>query len=146
MTQHIKPIRILLVEDNPGDIRLAQLVLEGAKFRNELIVKTDGQQALEYLTDDNEETPDLVLLDWNLPKLRGNDVLKAIKQSDDLRRIPVIVLTTSDSDQDVIAAYDNYANSYIKKPLSVEAFMQVVQSTGDFWISIVTLPGRTKLK
>ncbi len=140
----VRPIEILLVEDNPGDVNLARIALEEARLLNNLRVVHDGQAALDYLQRkrpyEDVVMPDVVLLDWNLPKLNGGEVLKRIKETPVLKRIPVIVLTTSDSDEHVLRAYDAHANSYIQKPIDMNRFIEVVQSIGDFWLGIVTLP------
>ncbi len=139
-----KPIDILLVEDNPGDADLAREVLEGTKIKNRLYVVEDGEAAMQYLhqTDDfsSSPRPDLVLLDLNLPKKDGREVLADIKSDPNLKRIPVVVLTTSDAEEDVLKSYDLHANCYITKPIDLGQFAKVVKSIENFWFSIVVLP------
>ena len=138
------PVEILLVEDNPGDARLAMEALKDAKVRNKLHWVKDGVQAMEFLRREGEyshaPTPDVVLLDLNLPRKDGREVLSEIKSDVDLRRIPVVILTISADEQDVLRSYDSYANCYINKPLDLDQFMQVVKSIEDFWLEIVKLP------
>ncbi len=137
-------IEILLVEDNPGDVRLTQEVLKDGRIANTLRVVNDGVAALEYLRCEGEfadmSRPDLVLLDLNLPKMDGRDVLAAIKGDSDLRSIPVVVLTTSAAEVDILKAYDLHANCYITKPVDLNDFVEVVRSIEDFWLAIVKLP------
>lgn len=139
-----KPIEILLVEDNPGDVRLTMEALKENKVSNNLHVVSDGVAALKFLN--REETyfdvprPDLILLDLNLPKKDGREVLAEIKSDDTLRRIPVVVLTTSQAEEDISKAYDLYANCYVTKPVDLEKFITVVKSIEDFWVTIVKLP------
>jgi two-component system, chemotaxis family, response regulator Rcp1 len=141
-----RPIEILLVEDNTGDVLLTREALREGHVRNNLSVAKDGAEALAMLRRAPEygeaPRPDLVLLDLNLPKLDGQQVLAEMKGDPDLRRIPVVVLTTSKSEEDVLRSYDLHANSYITKPVDFDQFMTVVQSIKEFWLSIVTLPGR----
>jgi CheY-like chemotaxis protein len=140
----LQPIEILLVEDNPADVRLTIEALKDGKIRNRLALAKDGVEALEYLRRigafHNAARPDLVLLDLNLPRKDGREVLEEMKADSDLRRIPVVVLTTSASDADIIKSYDLHANCYITKPVDLEQFMHVVQHIQDFWLSIVKLP------
>lgn len=137
-------IEILLVEDNPGDARLAVEALKEAKVRNRLNIVEDGVKALDFLRRNGEYTtaprPDLVLLDLNLPRKDGRQVLAEMKQDPDLKRIPVVVLTTSQAEQDILKAYDLHANCYIAKPVDLDQFMAVVRSIEDFWLTIVKLP------
>jgi CheY-like chemotaxis protein len=139
-------IQILLVEDNPGDVLLAQEALKDAKVANELRVVDDGERAMRYLRREDPYTdsprPDLVLLDLNLPRKDGREVLAEIKGDPALRTIPVVVLTTSASDRDVLHAYDHMVNAYIRKPVNLDCFVQVVGSIDQFWVGIVTLPPR----
>ncbi len=139
-----KVIDILLVEDNPGDVRLAREALKEAKVRNELFVCEDGVKAMELLHKKGEYAgtprPDLILLDLNLPRKNGREVLKEIKADEDLKRIPVVVLTVSKAEEDVERSYNNYANAYITKPLDFEQFMVVMKSIENFWLNIVRLP------
>jgi CheY-like chemotaxis protein len=137
-------IEILLVEDNPGDVRLTREALKDSKILNRLSVVGDGMEAMAFLRRDGEYAdvprPDLVLLDLNLPKKDGRSVLKEIKEDPILRRIPVVILTTSLSEQDIIKTYDLYANCYINKPVDLDQFINVVKSIESFWFSIVKLP------
>lgn len=139
-----KPIEILLVEDNPGDVRLTMEALKEAKVRNKLYVVTDGVAALAFLRGEGEYTdaphPDLILLDLNLPKKDGHEVLAEIKQDSALKRIPVVVLTVSRTEEDILRSYDLHANCYITKPVDLDQFLKVVESIEDFWLTIVRLP------
>ena len=139
-----KEIKILLVEDNEGDIILTRQALKKANVTNGLSVAKDGDEALKYLRKKDEfanaETPDLILLDINLPKVDGMEVLAEIKNDETLKIIPVVMLTTSDSEKDIIRSYHNHANCYITKPVDFKKFIGVVQMIRDFWISIVKLP------
>ena len=146
MSNHrlVKPIEILLVEDNPGDADLAREALEGSKFHNILNVVDDGEKAMAYLRRDGLYTevsrPDLILLDLNIPKKDGRQVLAEIKEDDNLKRIPVVILTTSRAEEDVIKSYNLHCNCYITKPIDLNQFLSVVRSIEDFWLSIVVLP------
>jgi CheY-like chemotaxis protein len=137
-------VDILLVEDNPGDARLMQEALAEARVRNRLHVVADGVEALAYLRRQHPFAsairPDLILLDLNLPGKDGRDVLAEIKRDQDLRRIPVVILTSSQAAADIARAYDLHANAYVTKPLDVEQFITVVKSIEDFWLTIVKLP------
>ena len=141
---NVRPIEILLVEDNPGDADLAREALETSKLYNSLHVVGDGEEAMAFLNSQGEYAdaphPDLILLDLNLPKKDGREVLEEIKADENLRRIPVVVLTTSTDEQDVLKTYNLHANCYISKPINLEQFTRVVQSIQDFWFSIVVLP------
>ena len=138
------PIEILLVEDNPGDVRLTQEVLREGRIHNVLNVASDGVEALDYLYrrgDHADARPqDLILLDLNLPKMNGREVLAEIKRDPELRKIPVVVLTTSSAEADVLSAYDLHANCYITKPVDLDQFERVIRSIEDFWLAIVRLP------
>jgi chemotaxis family two-component system response regulator Rcp1 len=138
------PIDILLVEDNPGDVRLTKEALSDAKVLNRLTVAVDGLEALAALRREgrfaNAPRPDIILLDLNLPRKDGRAVLAEIKKDPDLRRIPVIVLTTSKAEEDVLRTYDLHANCYIPKPLDLEQFITVVKSIEDFWFTVAKLP------
>lgn len=142
--QLLKPVDILLVEDNPGDADLAREALDGSKMRNHLFVVEDGINAMSFLrkTDgfENMPRPDLILLDLNLPRKDGRQVLAEIKSDDGLKCIPVVILTTSKADEDVIKSYNLHANCYITKPIDLTQFLKVVRSIEDFWLSIVVLP------
>ena len=137
-------IEILLVEDNPGDVRLTEEALKEGKVVNRLNVVPDGVEALAYLRKEGEyasaETPDLMLLDLNLPKKDGREVLAEVKEDPELRMIPVVVLTTSRDEQDILKSYDLHANCYITKPVDFEQFISVVRAIEDFWLSVVKLP------
>jgi CheY-like chemotaxis protein len=141
----MKTIHILLVEDNPGDVRLTTEVLKDAKICNTVSVAVDGVQALDFLfrrgAHADAVRPDLILLDLNLPKKDGREVLQAIKNDEDLKQIPVVVLTTSNAEQDILKSYALHANCYITKPVDLEQFTKVVTSIEEFWFSIVKLPG-----
>ena len=141
-----QPVEILLIEDNPGDIRLTQEVLNEAKVLNTLSVVKDGAKAMAYLRREEEFAdairPDLILLDLNLPKKDGREILDEIKKDPDLKRIPVVILTTSSAEQDILKSYDKYANAYITKPIDLGQFVDVVRSIEHFWLSIVDLPSR----
>jgi CheY-like chemotaxis protein len=140
----MQEIHILLVDDNEGDVLLTKEALEEAKIVNRISVAYDGMQALRFLKKEppftHQESPDLILLDINLPRMDGTEVLSIIKSDPELKRIPVIMLTTSSSERDIITSYNNYANCYITKPVDLERFMDVVRTIEDFWISIVKLP------
>jgi len=144
MTTKLKPIDILLVEDNPGDVRLTQEAMHDAKVRNKLHVVNNGVEALAYLRHTGkyaqEQYPDLILLDLNLPQMGGGEVLEKIKEDEKLRRIPVVVLTTSQAEQDILRSYNLHANAYVVKPVDLEQFIAVVKSIESFWLEIVRLP------
>jgi two-component system, chemotaxis family, response regulator Rcp1 len=135
---------LLLVEDSAEDAMLAQEALKDAKVANELHIVRDGEDALGFLRRQggfaNAPRPDLVLLDLNLPRKDGREVLSEMKDDSDLRRIPVVVLTTSSSDRDVLRAYDAHVNAYIRKPISFERLVEAVKTMDDFWFGVVTLP------
>jgi len=137
-------VHILLVEDNPGDVRLTKEALKDANVSHQLTVVQDGVAAVQFLTKEGEHAkaarPDLILLDLNLPKRGGREVLSIIKQDASLRRIPVIVLTTSNADDDVMRSYELHANAYIEKPLDMDHFVEVFKAIEAFWCRIVTLP------
>jgi two-component system, chemotaxis family, response regulator Rcp1 len=138
-------IEILLVEDNPGDVELTRLAFEESKLLVNLSIAGDGVAAIRFLQQRHAAKlpqPDLVLLDLNLPKKNGHEVLAELKVDKDLKRIPVIVLTTSQAEEDVLGAYNSYASGYITKPVGFEQFMKVIQSIEDFWFTIVRLPSR----
>ena len=139
-----RPVEILLVEDNPGDVRLTREALKEGKIRNNLNVASDGVEALRYLRREGPYAgaarPDLILLDLNLPKMDGREVLQAVKADASLRNIPVVVLTSSAAEQDIVRAYDLHANCYVSKPVDLDQFIHVVKSIEDFWFSIVKLP------
>ena len=140
-----KSVEILLVEDNPGDVRLTQEVFKEGRLSNHLHVVGDGIDAMAFLRQQGKYAsvarPDIILLDLNLPKKDGREVLGEIKKDEDLRRIPVVVLTTSSAEQDILKAYDLHANCYISKPVDLDEFIKVVRTIEDFWLQIVKLPG-----
>lgn len=138
------PIKILLVEDNPGDVRLIQEVFKDANIFNAMEIAYDGETAMEILNSDNGNnfSPDLILLDLNLPKKDGREVLREIKNSDSLKCIPVVILTTSNAEDDLRETYNMNANCYITKPVDLDQFINVVKSIENFWLSIVKLPTR----
>ncbi|MCP2520886.1 response regulator [Candidatus Aminicenantes bacterium AC-708-M15] len=144
MNEEIRPIEILLVEDNPGDIKLTMEALKDSKLKNNLHVVKDGLEAISFLRKkgkySNAPRPDLILLDLNLPKKNGRDVLAEIKNDSELKRIPVVVLTTSSAEEDIIKSYEYHANCYITKPVDFEQFIKVVKKIEDFWFTIVKLP------
>jgi CheY-like chemotaxis protein len=137
-------VEILLVEDSPGDVRLTQEVLKEGKIHNNLSVVEDGLQALDFLYKrepyTNTPHPDLILLDLNLPRKDGREILEEIKADPELRRIPIVILTTSEAEEDIIRAYDLHANCYIAKPIDLDQFIQVIKSIEQFWLTIVKLP------
>ena len=144
----IRPIDILLVEDNLGDIDLAREALGMGKLHNSLYVVQDGVAAMDFLRKNgkyaNSPRPDLIILDLNLPKKDGRQVLAEIKVDEDLKRIPVVILTTSCAEEDVLKSYNLHANCYISKPIDMKQFLHVVQSIEEFWLSIVVLPNGAK--
>jgi CheY-like chemotaxis protein len=139
-----RPIDILLVEDNPADVRLTELALGEVGLTNTLHVAEDGREALAFLRREPEYAdavrPDLVLLDLDLPRVHGTEVLEALNADDDLRRLPVIVLTSSTADEDVAASYDRHANAYVEKPVDMDEFVGVARVIEEFWLSTVKLP------
>ena len=142
-----QPVEILLVEDNLGDARLATEALKEAKVRNTLHIVGDGVEALLFLRKEGKYSqsprPHVILLDLNLPKKDGREVLAEIKNDPDLKRIPVVILTISKAEEDILKAYNLHANCYITKPLDLGQFIKVIQSIEDFWLTIVTLPNST---
>jgi two-component system, chemotaxis family, response regulator Rcp1 len=144
MSLNGRPVEILLVEDNPGDVRLTIEALREGKVRNRLNVASDGVEAIAYLRREGKYAdavrPDLMLLDLNLPRKDGRQVLAEIKADDDLRTIPVVILTTSKADEDIVRSYNLHANCYVTKPVDLDQFITVVKSIEDFWLTIVTLP------
>lgn len=135
----MKEVHILLVEDNEGDIILTKEALKEARIKNEITVARDGQEALDILNTAHH-LPDLILLDINLPKINGLEVLSSVKNDDRLKSIPVIMLSTSSSARDITTSYNNHANCFITKPVDLLKFIDLVKSIEDFWISIVKLP------
>ena len=138
------PINILLVEDNPADARLIKEVFKDTKTKNRLYVVKDGVEAMAFLNQEFEYTdiprPDVILLDLNLPRKDGREVLKELKEDDILKRVPIVILTTSSAEEDIIKTYNNHANCYITKPVDFDQFLKVINSIEDFWLSVVKLP------
>ncbi len=141
-----RPIEILMVEDNPGDVRLTVEALKEGKVRNNFHTVEDGVEALAFLRRQgpyaDAPRPDLVLLDLNLPKKNGREVLAEIKEDPELRRIPVVILTVSQAEQDILKSYNLHANCYITKPVDLDQFLEVVKSIENFWLTVVMLPPR----
>lgn len=141
-----RPIEILLVEDNPGDARLTEEALREGRIRNTLHHAHDGVEALDFLKRKggfaNAPRPDLILLDLNLPRKDGREVLSELKRDPVLRLIPVVVLTTSEAEQDILRTYELHANCYITKPVDLDKFMTIVRAIEEFWLAVVTLPSR----
>ncbi len=146
MNQHATPVEILLVEDNPGDVLLTREAFKDCKLLNAIHHVWDGVEAMAFLHQEEPYTdrphPDLVLLDLNLPRMDGREVLRTIKRDEDLKHIPVIILTTSNDERDVLKAYNLHANCFIPKPLSLDRFFEVVRSIEHFWLTVVRLPAR----
>jgi CheY-like chemotaxis protein len=144
MGAYSRPIEVLLVEDNPADVRLTEEAFKEGRVINHLNVVSDGVAAMQFLRREGQfehaPRPDLILLDLNLPKKNGREVLQEIKSDPALRRIPVMILSTSKADQDLHKAYNLHANCYITKPVDLEQFLNVVRSIENFWFNIVTLP------
>jgi CheY-like chemotaxis protein len=141
--ENYKPVKILLVEDNPDDVLITRRALAKSRVANELYVVRDGQEALEYLLGGDEADaprPDLILLDVNLPRVNGMEVLERIRRDDDLAVIPVIMLTASDREEDVVKSYRLGSNTYIQKPVEFEKFLQALEVLGQYWIVIAKLP------
>ncbi len=143
-----RTVEILLVEDNPGDARLAEEGLKESKVINNLHIVDDGIEAMEYLRKEGNYTdavtPDLILLDLNLPKKDGREVLAEIKADEKLKRIPVVILTTSNAEEDVLKTYGLHANCYVTKPVDLDQFVKIVQSINNFWFEMVTLPSESE--
>ena len=141
-----RPLGVLLVEDDPGDVLMTREAFEHNKVRNTLTVVADGVSALEYLRKEGEHadatTPDLILLDLNLPRMDGREVLEALKADERLRMIPVVVLTTSEAEDDVVRSYALHANAYVTKPVDFDAFITVVRQIDEFFVEVVRLPQR----
>lgn len=144
MSEPVAAIDVLLVEDDPGDVLMTREAFEDYKVHNNLWVVTNGVEAMSFLRKEGEytgaPTPDLILLDLNLPKMDGREVLAAIKEDDQLRSIPVVVLTTSEAEEDVVRSYSLHANAYVTKPVDFERFVSVVQQIDEFFVSVVRLP------
>lgn len=141
-----KLIEILMVEDNPADARLTKEAFKDAKVLNNMHVVADGEEAMLFLKRggkyNESPRPDLILLDLNLPKKDGREVLSEIKKDPELKRIPVVILTTSEDEKDIFRAYDLHANAYVKKPVDLDQFMKIVEAVEDFWLSVVRLPNK----
>lgn len=139
-----RPVDILLVEDNPGDVRLIREALHDGKLLNQVSTVSDGQHALAFLRKQGSyaqaSRPDLILLDLNLPRKDGHEVLAEIKADPDLRSIPVVIVTSSQAEEDILKSYNTHANCYVTKPVDLEKFVAVVRAIEDFWVSIVKLP------
>ena len=146
MAGSFRPIEILLVEDNPGDARLTIEAMREAKMRNRMHVVEDGVEAMAFLRRQGRygeaPRPDLILLDLNLPRKDGREVLAEVKADPALKRIPVVILTTSRAEEDVLRAYDLHANCYVTKPVDLAQFMKIVSQIDEFWVKVVTLPGK----
>ncbi|MBV8938615.1 MAG: response regulator [Alphaproteobacteria bacterium] len=144
MGKHGEPIEILLVEDNPGDVELTQEAFADSKICNHLYVANDGVEALEFLRrvgpHANAVRPDVVLLDLNMPRMDGKELLEVVKNDPDLKSIPIVILTSSEAEKDIVKSYKLHANCYINKPVNLEGFLEVVRSMEDFWLSVVKLP------
>jgi CheY-like chemotaxis protein len=144
MTERTKPIEVLLVEDDPGDVVMTREALAESKVMNQLHVVSDGEDAMRFLRRhapyEDAPRPGLVLLDLNLPRVDGREVLAMVKEDPDLRRIPVVVLTTSQAEEDILRSYDLHANAFISKPVDFDRFLEVVRQVDQFYISVVTLP------
>ena len=144
--QTVKQIEILLVEDNEGDIGLVEEVFQEAKIMNNLNIAEDGEEAMLFLHKkgkfSNVPSPDIILLDLNLPGKDGREVLKEIKEDNELKRIPVVILTTSKAEEDILKSYNLHANSYITKPVDFDQFIRVIKSIENFWLDIVKLPSK----
>jgi chemotaxis family two-component system response regulator Rcp1 len=144
MREQSRPAEILLIEDNPGDIELIRDALQFGRVTNRISVATDGETALAFLNRargfEDAPLPDLILLDLNLPKKDGFEVLKEVKDHPVMSRVPVVILTSSHADRDILKSYNLHANCFISKPVDVDEFLDTVRSTGEFWLSIVKLP------
>jgi len=144
MNEHGRPIKILLVEDSPGDVRLTIEAFRDAKIRTSLHSVPDGVEAMAFLRHEepyaDRPRPDIILLDLNMPRMDGREVLAAVKTDPNLKQIPVVVLTTSQAEQDILRSYNLHANCYITKPVDLDQFVDVVRSIESFWLSIVRLP------
>ena len=141
---HMSAVEILLVEDNPGDVRLTREALKESKIRNNLSIVRDGVEAMAFLRREGDYAraprPDIILLDLNLPRKDGREVLHEIKEDDNLKRIPVVILTTSDDEHDILESYNLHANCYITKPVDLNRFVTIIKNIEDFWLTIVRLP------
>jgi len=143
-TNQGEPVEILLAEDNPGDVTLTKKALEQGNIINNLHVVNDGVEAMRFLRQEDEyeekSRPDLVLLDLNMPKMDGREVLESIKTDDDLKRIPIVVMTSSEAEEDIVQSYDRHANAYLTKPIDYDGFLDIVRSIEEFWLTVVKMP------
>lgn len=146
MIQKSGMVEILMVEDNPADIRLTKEAFKDAKVLNNMHIVVDGEEAMAFLRKEGKypdaPRPDLILLDLNLPKKDGREVLAEIKKDPELKRIPIVVLTTSEDEKDIFKAYDLHVNAYVKKPVDLNQFIKVVEAVEDFWLTVVKLPSK----
>ena len=144
MIKKIRAVNILLIEDNPGDVRLTQEAFKESKIAINLSVAMDGVEAIKFLKKEDEyadsATPDLILLDLNLPKRDGREVLQEVKTDNKLKRIPVVILTTSNAEQDILKSYNLHVNCYINKPVDFDKFFDIIQKIEDFWLTTAILP------
>lgn len=144
MVEHVDSIEVLLVEDDPGDVVMIREAFEENKVRNRLSVVSDGEQAIAFLRREGAHTeaqrPDLILLDLNLPRVSGREVLEIVKADPKLRAIPVVILTTSSAEEDILRSYDLHANAYVTKPVDFESFIEVVRQIDNFFVTVVKLP------
>ena len=149
-SQMVKPIEVLLVEDNPGDVRLTREALKEGKLLINLSVASDGLEAMAFLRREGAfaqaPNPDLILLDLNLPKKDGRELLQEIKVDPELKRIPVVILTTSEADADILETYGNHANCYLTKPVDMGQFLEIVKILEEFWLTIVKLPSHVEAR
>ncbi len=140
----METVNILLVEDNPADARLIEEVFKDTNVKNRIFVVKDGVEAMDFLYNENNYVdapkPEIILLDLNLPRKDGREVLKEVKENEDLKSIPIVILTTSSAKEDVIRTYNNHANCYITKPVDFDQFLQVINAIEDFWLKVVNLP------
>ncbi|WP_262177572.1 response regulator [Haloarcula laminariae] len=145
-TETSRAVEILLAEDNPGDVKLTEKALEKGNVLNNLHVVNDGVEAMAFLRQEGEydsaPRPDLLLLDLNMPRMDGQEVLAEMKSDEDLRRIPVVVLTSSAAEEDIVESYDHHANAYLTKPVDFDGFVDIVGSIEEFWLSVVKRPPR----
>ena len=141
---YLRPIEILLVEDNPGDVRLTQEAARETKVHNNMHIVNNGNDAMAFLRHEGRfgtvPRPDLILLDLNMPGMDGREVLRLVKSDESLRRIPVVIITSSQAEEDILRAYDLQASCYVTKPVDLEQFIKVVKSIENFWLTIVKLP------
>lgn len=135
-----KPIQILMAEDEENDVEFTREAFKNGKISNTLNVVSDGDQVLPYLEDPAKPTPDLILLDLNMPKMSGLEVLDQLKKHDRFKKIPVVILTSSNSEEDIAKSYENHANCYVRKPVGYEQFGEIIEAIEDFWLTIVVLP------